>query len=177
MRLETVRIIAEWLQDATNGVNTKLASVPRDEGDPVPPSIEAIYDVTRHDWVVLRDDPPKVPCLYVMSEGGVLMTGEEMTGTFRETQEPFAITVRYVRQGGVSLAAATRDGDYTLRAVMRSVFELMKGTNVARRTRNSVCITTLDRATYVPIIEDVGNQQVTGAAVLEFTIRDAAPTG
>lgn len=176
MRLETVRIVADWLTHATLGVNAQLPNVPRDEGDPEPPELEAIYDVTRHNHVVLRDDPPRQPCLYLTTERGIVLAGEEMSGTHRETVEPFAVVVRYLRVGGVDLAQAVQDGDYTLRAMMRSVMALMENANADSRIRNSVCLVELERATYVPIIEDVGNTQVTGATVLDFKIRDAAPT-
>ena len=39
MRIETVRITADWLKRSDFGVNHYLSLVPRDAGDPKPPAI------------------------------------------------------------------------------------------------------------------------------------------
>lgn len=174
MRLELVRIVRAALEHGTYGVNTKLGGVPRDAGDEAPPAIVAVYDVTRDDHVVNRQEPPKIPCLYVMSEGAIVVAGEQMTGTYRDTAEPVAVTVRYLA-GRHNLARAIQDGDYTLRAALRSVYELMEQANEADRTRNFVMPFFLRRATYVPTQEAVGEAAVAGALVLEFDVRDGAP--
>ena len=94
----------------------------------------------------------------------------------RQTQEPFAVVVWYVRAGGETTAAAIRDGDYTLRAVARSIYVLMRNANLTSRQRNEVCVTTLTRLAYVPIVVSIGDHQSTGALILDFEIRDTQPT-
>jgi len=105
MRLELVRMIVAALVHPTRGVNAKLPGVPRDEGDVLPAAIVAVYDITRDDHVVNRSEPPKIPCLYVIDEGPVAVDGEQMTGTYRDTAETVAVTIRYVA-GGHDLAKA-----------------------------------------------------------------------
>lgn len=174
MRLEVVRIVAEALRHATRGVNSKLPDVPRDAGDDLPSNIAAVYDVTKDAHVVNRQEPPQIPCLYVMSEGAVIIDGEQMIGTYRDTTEPVAVVVRYLASKH-DLARALQDGDYTLRAVARSIHDLMEQANDADRTRNFVIVWHLVRMTYVPVQETVGEAAVAGALVLEFDVRDGAP--
>lgn len=174
MRLELVRMIVAALVHPTRGVNAKLPGVPRDEGDDLPAAIVAVYDITRDDHVVNRSEPPKIPCLYVIDEGPVAVDGEQMTGTYRDTAETVAVTIRYVA-GGHDLAKAMNAGDYTLRAAQRSVMELMEQANEADQVRNYVELRFLRKVTYVPARETVGEAAVAGALILEFDLRDLAP--
>jgi hypothetical protein len=52
---EAVRIVADWFQDATNGINTLLLVVPVEAGD-VPDPV-TVNDETRHAWVARREIP------------------------------------------------------------------------------------------------------------------------
>lgn len=185
MRLELVRITADWLKDTTYGVNAKIPGVERDAGDAVPPLIAdwtpesgpatiAVFDETRHDWVARKQAPPARPALYVMAEGGVDLAGE--VGTYiRDTTRPAVVIIRYVSDKA-DRAVQITDAEYTLRAVVRSLRELMRNANVAARTRNNVAIELMqDPVTLAPVIEAVGEYRVTGAVVVNYQARDCAP--
>lgn len=184
MRLEVVRMVADWLRDPTNGVNAQIPGVPRDEGDEQPPEMPvvesedgespAIYDATRHEWVARRQDPPNLPCLYITTEGPVDLHGEELTNNYRDTESPMVVAVRYL-VAETDLHKGIAAGEYTLRAALRSIKALMAQENDSARTRNLVCVYALDRASYHPVTEAVGNSRVAGALTLEFSVRDAAP--
>ena len=184
MRIETVRITADWLKRSDFGVNHYLSLVPRDAGDPKPPAIPeqedagtAIFDETRHPWVADKQDPPIFPCIYITGEGGIEMEGEPTPdGQIRETVAPLVVIARYVTNDADTMRAI-RDAEYTLRAILRSLRELVKNTNFAARTRNDICvIQMLDPAIYFPVIEAVGDSRVTGAIGINYQVRDAAPS-
>lgn len=177
------RILVDWLQRDDLGVNHFLSRVPRDDGDAVPPAIPtvegygpAIFDETRHSWVAERKDPPATPALYVMMEGPVEVKGEPTPdGQIRATESPIAAIIRYISAES-DLLKAIRDGEYTLRAVMRSVRELMRNVYVTSRTRNGVAIVaSVDPALYFPIVEAVGEYRVSGAVGLNLVARDNDP--
>lgn len=184
MRLEVVRMVADWLRDPTNGVNAQIPNVPLDEGDEMPPLIPvvesedgeapAIYDATRHEWVARRQDPPNLPCLYITTEGPVDLNGEEMTGTYNDTETGMVVAVRYL-VAEADLQKGIAAGEYTLRAVKRAMKVFMAQEHDADRTRNFICIYALDRVSYHPVVEGVGQSRVAGALTLEFNVRDAAP--
>jgi hypothetical protein len=52
-----VRIVANWLADPALGVNALLPTIPRLDGDPMPPTV-SIFDETRAGWVA-RNQVPK----------------------------------------------------------------------------------------------------------------------
>lgn len=183
MRLEIVRMIADWLLDSTYGVNAYLPSVPRDVGDSAPPNIAdwnstlAVFDETRHLWVVQREPPPAVPALYVMCDSPVNMIGQPYpNGDVRTTNNPVAIAIRYLTSQSDRVQAHV-DGEYTLRGVLRSIAELMKNANEASRTRNSIqLIAAVDPTVYFPIEETVGESTVSGAVLLNVEARDVSPS-
>lgn len=185
MRLEVVRMVTDWLRRTDgNGVNDMIPLVPRDEGDDQPlelPVVEsedgeapAVYDVTRHEWVARRLDPPNLPCLYVTTEGSIDVHGEEMTGNYRDTETPLIVAVRYLATAS-DLQRGITAGEYVLRAVRMSMNRLMQQEQDGARTRNNVVMTAFDRGTYHPIVEAIGEARVAGALTMEFDVRDAAP--
>ena len=181
MRIETIRATADWLKDETNGVNALLPGVPRDSTDELPPllatgpdELACVYDATRHLWVRKRTDPPNLPCLYVMSEQGFEVHGEEMTGDHFDTKTPCIITIRYLASKNDE-EQATQDGEYTLRAVKQSLRRFMLQDFDTNRTRNGVGIMSLLRVMYYPITASVGESMVAGAVAAYFDLRDTNP--
>lgn len=190
MRLETVRMVADWLQNTSFGVNNYLATVPRDAGDPVPPLISAwtdpdraqvqalaIFDETRHKWAANRqEEPPATPGLSVIAQGRILTSGEATPdGQIRATTAPVQIAIRYLTVNA-NLARAVQDGDYTMRAVARSIREFCRSSNENARKRNNVLIVLPeDPMEFYPIVEVVGDARVAGALVVNFQVRDYAP--
>lgn len=184
MRLEAQRIIGDWLKHASYGINQYIPTVPRDGGDPQPPLIAtwnttdlAIFNETEHVWVAERKDPPAVPCIYIMVEGPVEVEGEATPdGQIRTTTSPLTVVARYIT-ANTDTVVAMRDAEYTLRALVRSLRELMKNANRASRVRNSIALeASLDPLVYFPVVEAVGQFRVTGAVGMNIEARDASPT-
>lgn len=184
MRLETQRIFVDWFKHATFGINSYIPTVPRDAGDPQPPFIAAwdtddlaVFDETRHLWVAEKKDPPALPAIYVMGEGSLDVSGEPYpNGEIRVTEAPYVLVVRYITSVRDTVQAI-REGEYTLRALLRSTRELMKNVNVDSRTRNGVCVEIMDDpVSYLPVVETVGQSRVSGAVVMNLQIRDGSPS-
>ena len=187
-RLEVERIVADWL---CRDINTRLATVPVDTGDPLPPPIAAfgdaqyhtvndlaVFDSTRHFWVTERKQPPAVPALYVQVQGPIMMMGEPYPdGHIRATKAPIKLAIRYLTQNA-DAAAARRDGCYTMRAVARSLRELSKNEHGdVERVRNQISVVLgEDPMEFYPVVETVGNARVAGALVVHFLVRDGAPS-
>lgn len=125
MNVAAVRQTADWLADATTGVNALLASVPRDVGDPAPPDV-TIYDETTAPWVarlsVPRGKTGNGPLLLVRGGDEVLLPlfGDQGDGGWTA----FEVLVAYVRRAPVETVEsddAVRDCLQTLRAAARSI--------------------------------------------------------
>lgn len=170
--LETIRMVTDWLQDATDGVNAKIAAIPLDAGDSAPPGIALFADDTRDEVVALRQEPQKYPAIYVTEDAPWTMEGEVATDIRRATE--LTLAIRYIVRVHDKFSGR-RDTYYTLRAIVASIKELMENANLAARTRNQVCIEALLEITQLIVHEGVGEGTVTGAVVLTMRVLDAAP--
>lgn len=189
MRVELTRMVADWLLHPDFGVNRYLDTVPRDAGDPGPPLVAAwadpdqpqvspvaVFDDTRHRWVVRREDPPAMPCLLVGVTAPIELTGEPYPdGQFRMTTADVELAIAYMTQQEDEVVAI-RDGEYTLRAVARSLRELLRNDQDAARLRNSVRLIAAPTLRYVPLVAVVGAGRVSGAVVLSVHAEDGAPS-
>lgn len=190
MRLEVVRMVADWLIDAAGnnlGINAFIPKVPVDVGDEPPDLIPAfdsadypatkiaVFDESRHQIVLERKEPPKTPALYVTSQGVVSLTGEPWpNGQVRETVAPLKIVVRYLT-ANANLVNGLRDGEYTLRAVARSLRALSENNAIAdaARERNGIqLIVGLNPMEFYPVVGAAGNARISGALLLNYKARD-----
>lgn len=124
MIVAAVRQLADWLTDATHGVNVQLATVPGDGGD-TPPAAVTVWDAARHDWVargqVPRDRTGSGPLLLVRGPDEAelpLFAGQDGGGW-----TDLELLVAYVHRPGITTASdrALRDAYETLRAAARSL--------------------------------------------------------
>jgi len=185
VRLELLRITADWMKHATFGINAKIPGVERDAADAQPPAIAAwtpeggaatiaVFNQADHDWVLDKQAPPAVPAIYVVCELPLEMDAEVMT-IQRRTSRPGTVMLLYITDKS-DKAVALRDGEYTLRAATRSLRELMRQANDAARTRNNVCIEAAENPLiYVPVTEAVGSHRLAGAIVINYRAKDANP--
>lgn len=175
MILELERMTADWLDDATYGVNAQLATIPLDAGDSAPTDIAGVHDITRSKNVAQRKDPPNYPAIYVMADGAFEMEGEIMTnaGPRRTLSVPIAVRV-LVAEG--DLEDGNRDARYYVRAIIKSMKALTEATPVLR-TRNSICLERIVSITHDPTVaETLGESIVAGALVFTLEVRDGATT-
>lgn len=190
MRIELTRIVADWLLHPEFGVNAYIPSVPRDAGDPAPPLIAgwadpsgqpqvqplAVFDNTRHEWVARRGDPPALPCLVVGIPDVVDVTGEPWpSGQYRTTTIDVELAIAYISASEDEFAAL-RDGEYTLRAVVRSLRELTANANEASCLRNDVRLDNVTRVRYTPLSEAVGAGRMSGGLSLSIHAEDGNPS-
>lgn len=175
MFLEPVRIVADWLADATNGVNALLARVPRDAGDPVPPAV-TIYDETRHGWVTRATVPRfdgsgiALPGLMVLAHQQTELQPEDPTDADRWLRPQ--LLIRYVDREVASEQGAAA-ASYTYRAVVGALDRLADNAHAAARTRNGIELAGRLQCHYVAQSSPLGDAVVTGALLVQYDARDA----
>lgn len=174
MLLEPIRIVADWLADATYGVNALRLTVPVDAGDAQPGAV-TIGDATRDGNVArgrLPDPATGVTNLIAVDlTGGGTFDGGVLT-TVRDGTVPVVIrigTPNEVTEDG------TRDGLYLARVVCQSLKVLAEASHVADRTRNSVVLLDMPTLAMQPLFQPMEDQSVTAAVVATFKVRDLAP--
>jgi hypothetical protein len=172
MILETLRIVTDWMNHPVHGLNAQLPGIARDAGDPQPPLVLTIVDPTRDKRCAKFDTPVNLPAVYVHLDGPVTGQGEIPT-VFRDFDSA-SLGIRYLVRNPDTEEAA-RDTLYTLRAIVRSLRELLKDANADSRNRNGVYIQTATRLDYGPWQEAVGDATATGVVVFTLNVRDKTP--
>ena len=179
MRLAMIpmRIIKDWLDDATNGVNAELAAMTADDldtNDTVPANVATIIDESRDGNAALKTLPADVttPAL-------IIFQAEAFTLPIGLSQGKIDATV-----GPIAIAYATRSSDpalgkedafYTMDAAYRSLNNLFAG-NEATRTRAGIQLMNLRNLELAPMDEAVGDAWLTLALITRFQVRDTRPT-
>lgn len=174
MLLETSRILADWLDDGTYGVNAKLPAVTLDGTDSVPANV-TVVDETRDDDVALGRLPGTLPCVAV-SVQEVEYADPLQPHVTGQVSGKVTVLIRY-GQRVVDSGTGLSDASYTLRAVMMSLRELHTNEQAAARTRGDVVLISCDDVRQVPLTQEVGDAWVTGAVRATYTMYDLAPRG
>jgi hypothetical protein len=176
--LEPIRMIADFLngdledyQATDQGVNTKLALVPRDAGDAQPADL-SVVDSTRDAETALKQ---------LKKAGGVLQvslyrdsTQGRIATVYRDGVIPIVI--------GVALdtadpAAANRDESYIVRAVLMSLAEMNRAENANLLRRNRINLMSIEIDGVWPAEGKVGDRDVVSAIRLTAKTRDTKPHG
>lgn len=138
MIVEAVDIIADWLADATNGVNALLPGVARGHGDAVPPNVVSIFAETRNGEVARGKLPEETtPTLYP----ALVVARPNTTGLITAVRTnrwdgAVELAISYAVRQVVS-DLALRQAGYTIRAVLRSLWRLEDGALAAANTARS----------------------------------------
>jgi len=133
--VETVRLIAAWLGDATHGVGAQLAAMTFDGADTAPDT-PTIAEETTNDLVAagrvgeVADGPVLGVVSYPLEDGSEASATPGRDVTVR-------IGVLFADRNA-DPSDARRDAYYTMRAVQRSLRALALEATVAERTRGSV---------------------------------------
>lgn len=172
MILETERMVTDWLKNTSYGVAPKLLAIPVDAADVRPRAVQFIGCASEDERVLKQTDPPKFPALYVSSDGPLAVDGE--VGTIFRDGDALTIAIRYITKNYDSVEGV-QDTLYTLRAVVRSLRDLLRNENAAARVRNSVLLIACTKMTYGRWEESYGSATVTGAVTATFKVRDTAP--
>jgi len=175
--LESVRIISDWLQDATYGVNAKLAGVPLDGSDTVPPDIVTFLEETTSGVVArgrLPEDEALLPCLAVLQRGAVELPATVGT-SHQEGDVPIAI---WYGARDKDSEDGRKDAYYTMRAVRRSLRELFKDDatpKAARSDRSGISLSPSGTVSLQPVFTLEGDTSVSAALELTVKARDSSP--
>lgn len=172
--IEPIRILADWLQHPTHGVNALLAAMPGDPGDPLPTLIATVLDETR-DGPTALDLPPedleRLPALLVRavrptdlapSQVNLISLGEA------------SLLVQYAIQE-INPDEAMRQMYQTLyRAVPKSIARLLQTAegDVARH-RNQVQLIGLEALTHLDRFSKLESSYLIGGFVARFSVVDA----
>jgi hypothetical protein len=172
MIVETIRMVADWLDDVDHGANVKLAAVTVDAGDPQPPDVLSVADPTRDQRCAQYKEPLNLPALYVHVDGPAVGAGE--VATVNRDFTSVVVAIRYLVRNPETMEAA-RDTLYALRAIVLCMRELLKNENAAARERNGVYIVACTAVAFGPWREAVGSAVATGVATFTLNVRDKTP--
>lgn len=175
MQNEVVRIVADWLADATYGVNAYAATVPRDAGDAAPPEVTVI-DQTRDPKAARERNAAKEDAEDPGWEVAVALADPIETAWATTTDADADAIGLFIgikgRQDESDLAV--QHLNYLTRATRRSLAELFTNANELSRRRNSVHLVGLPRVRHhAP--ESGGDEQIMGGLDVTIVARDYAP--
>lgn len=143
MVIEGMRILVDALESPVYGVNEQLERVPKDVADPQPAAVMSVLELTSNPEVlgIVENGIGGIawPALVVAPEEPVVYSGELEGAAIRRDGESVGYSVTYVTREA-DIAAACRDGLYTMRAIEQTIAHLMKGANEADRTRNGIVL-------------------------------------
>lgn len=162
MILETVRAVADWLEDGTYGVTARLASLTYDGGDAAPSGTLVVIDETRDNDASV-DRPPAGHFLKVVAGEVRTLAGEAATYS-HGAQVPLEITIQRQATAPKDLVRDLYNTQRAVLACVESLFNPAIAAAAAACTRNGVqlqVITALSAARVAPTIEDyVGSAAV-----------------
>lgn len=172
MILESVRIVADWLQHATYGVNALRASVPQDTSVTAPPAV-TVLDSTRNAAVARGQVPVGItlPALLVTPADQPL---EQTAPAARPWPADATVTVlvRYATSL-LDTAQGERDASQTVRAVWRSIGQLMvTSTGESARTRAQVQLIGVSDMRAATLYEANEDTAITAGVLLTCRVRD-----
>lgn len=180
MKLETLRLLTAWLDDPTTGVNAELAGVPRVGADVLPADVALITDETQDIDAALgrmpdaEREPERYPCLLLSQTADV--TGMEphvKPGPIRDAGVEVLIRYGVLESEAVT---GTQAGDYTMRAVMRSL-DAFKASPENDRVLNNIYVMACEAMEPVPVWQSQKDAICTAALRTRWRVRDTAPLG
>ena len=178
MILETLRIVRDWLNDGTNGVNAKLPSVPLDGSDTQPANVAAILEETASIPVALKyfDKDQSTPAIWIWQadDADFVGLGAHVVQSFQEAQS-LPVAIAYVDRES-NTGNAVRDGSYVMRAVRMSLNVRHQNAQSANRLRNSVQVLAGGiRSRLVKPNVELEGAVVTHGMIIVYQVRDNAP--
>lgn len=166
-----VRIVANWLADATYGVNAIAAVVPRDGSDPQPDAVH-VYDETRHGWVA-RNEAPRGDGVVQFPAVAVVLQKGQFDGAVPDSQDTGARTVdgqitvivQLLLQKSATETAVAQ-AMYLVRAIRNSLLQLNDPSRDAQRTLTGIRLTPTDGVLQGRLDAPVGDNVLAAAALM-----------
>lgn len=172
MLVETIRMVADFLQDGTGGVNQQLSGMTYDGSDTAPPSIVTFADETRNLTAALHRTPQSLPCLLVTIDDDTPLE-PDVVSDIRYGE--VTVLVRYISED-VETNEGNRDTYYTMRAVEKCLRDFLADNGGStNRNRNGIQIVETVRMTHTRLFENINDKQVTCGLRVTFKVRDTQP--
>ncbi len=181
MSFEIPPLLADWLKDATYGINALLPTIPRDGGDTQPPNV-TVCDEIRDAWLARKQITTEKLTSIGTPVVGVFQSGEA-TYPIGKPQRPRAGGLALDGEGSWMMLYIARQSDsakaaswcrYTLRAVLNSLVLLSDPVNGAARVRNATQIIGPAKFQMSTLLEERGDALVTGGVLAVYTVRELA---
>jgi hypothetical protein len=172
MILETVRMVTDWWADEQYGINAQLARVSTDlqldDGDQPLPLVKKVLDPTRDLAAAREQAPADWPVVLVrqwapahldqLASQGLIQGGVDVSGAYVTRQEDGP--------------AATYAALYTLRAMVRSLEDLMAPGNQGARQRGGVHILEIGPVDWDEVEIALADGHISGLVVATCQVRD-----
>lgn len=173
MKIETCRIIADWLEHATYGVNAMLDTVPLAGADVVPDDV-TVFNAADDKMAALRQiptDATELPALVVMLEPSAIEQAFPANQPFPPDAQ-VDVLIRYEAKDSTT-QKAVRDESYTTRAIWRSIGQLMNTSagNTAR-SRNSIQLYGIVGMRALTLDAPTQDAVMSGGVMLSLRVRD-----
>lgn len=169
MLTTAVRIIADWLSNASTGINATLPGTPRDADVALPGTI-TVYDETRHPEVARAQVPDVLPALLVTTTAQPFTAAAPMVRPF-PPDHIGDIAIRYATEQ-VDTAAAFNETSLVHRATMRAIGQLWTTTaGESARVRLSVQLVEL-RDLRLELYQSNDDSRATSGVIMTVRLRD-----
>jgi len=176
MRLEVARMVADWLQDGTKGVDAKLAVLVADGSDVIPTTVPTIVDETRNQSAAVgRLDDLTLPAITVHVSEVRYQQPEFLQPTGYADAE-VTVLIRYAERTE-NPATARVNGCYVVKAILGSLRELHMNAQAASRTRNNVQMVACEGLLEVGLTEEVGDAWLVAGVEARYLARTIVPMG
>lgn len=184
MMNEAIDLVATWLADGTHGVNALLPSVPRKAGDAEPPPIASILASTRSGMAARGNIPSKAalyPALVVAQDGRAELDLANWPTTW--DCPSFPIGILYLARE-VESDVGVRDANYTIRAILRSLYRLI-GPDVAAAVtarnnvygNSSIAVSYMGGVELIDTVSEIDDGVILGGVKVKLRVRDNSPGG
>lgn len=173
MELSALRALTDWLNDATYGVNAKLAALDLDSGDSAPAALVTIADETRHP-LVARRRPPDTPSIGVWLHDKWDLEGEVFTVARDTVGEGIPVHIRIATSEAYT-DRGIRTLYYYARAVRLSVRDWLRNDNIAARTRNQIAVEQASGITVYAPYKEAEDTPLCLSMLVHLQVRDHAP--
>lgn len=173
-----MRITADWLQIADQGVNALLLVVPIEAGDTVDPV--TVVNETQHPWVA-RDEVVRekvvlgAPLLAVSLFNELACKNNPQLLSQAWVDADLVLAIRYIT-AQTDAAVASRQASYTMRCVRSSLTLLGRHSNLASRERNKVRIKQIQDINVVPTLEVLKDVAIFGGLSVSLAMQDVIAT-
>lgn len=169
--IEVIRVVTAALQHDTYGVNKQLQTIPLAEGHRKPKLVKRFLDASENDEVLVAPRPLDYPSIVVSMQTRA-ESDSEMGGVFRDWNSVEIFIDLIV---GTADVFSARDVLYTLRAIIKSLHDLMDPVNSSDTQQNNVCIIAINSIAFEPAALELPSGLIVGTVIPNFFVRDQQP--